>query len=392
MAVDPRRAGIAPLHASLLSAAALRCEQHHRGWHLSLSTQQIRFCTSLDGTRIAYATCGAGPPLIWVAHFIHHLKFDWDSPVWRPWISLLAKRHTLIRFDFRGFGLSDRNDVAFTFEKLVEDFEAVVKASGVERFALFAMSGGARVAMPYVIANPGHVDRLVLYGTSPSGPLSLDAPPAQVESMQVQLKTLELGWPQDMPGFGTFHSSLHIPDATPAQTRSFDNILRLASSVGNAVALLRTIVMSDMRALLPQVRCPTLVLHPRQSAILAFDDGRVVASLVPDARFVPLESRNHILLNTDAAWEQFASEIDEFLSVSGSPALWLDRLTSREQEVLEYLAQGLGNGGISTRLKIAEKTVRNHVSMILSKLGASSRAHAVVIGREAGFGRRLSLK
>jgi len=392
MAVDPRRAGIAPLHASLLSAAALRCKQHHRGWHLSLSTQQIRFCTSRDGTRIAYATCGAGPPLIWVAHFIHHLKFDWDSPVWRPWISLLAKRHTLIRFDFRGFGLSDRNDVAFTFEKLVEDFEAVVEASGVERFALFAMSGGARVAMPYVIANPDRVDRLVLYGTSPSGPLSLDAPPAQVESMQVQLKTLELGWPQDMPGFGTFHSSLHIPDATPAQTRSFDNILRLASSVGNAVALLRTIVMSDMRALLPQVRCPTLVLHPRQSAILAFDDGRVVASLVPDARFVPLESRNHILLDTDEAWEQFASEIDEFLSVPGnnSPALVLDRLTSREQEVLEYVAQGLSNGGISTRLKIAEKTVRNHVSIILGKLGASSRAHAVVIGRDAGFGRRTS--
>src|SRR4051795_583841 len=99
MAVDPHRAGIASLHASLLSVAALRCEQHHRGWHVSLSTQQIRFCTSRDGTRIAYATCGVGPPLIWVAHFIHHLKFDWDSPVWRPWISLLAKRHTLIRFD-----------------------------------------------------------------------------------------------------------------------------------------------------------------------------------------------------------------------------------------------------------------------------------------------------
>ncbi len=142
------------------------------------------------------------------------------------------------------------------------------------------------------------------------------------------------------------------------------------------------------------MRCPTLVLHPRQSAILAFDDGRVVASLVPDARFVPLESRNHILLDTDEAWDQFAFEIDEFLSVPGnnSPALLLDRLTSREQEVLEYVAQGLSNGGISTRLKIAEKTVRNHVSIILSKLGASSRAHAVVIGREAGFGRRLSPK
>jgi DNA-binding NarL/FixJ family response regulator len=147
-----------------------------------------------------------------------------------------------------------------------------------------------------------------------------------------------------------------------------------------------------MRALLPQVRCPTLVLHPRQSAILAFDDGRVVASLIPDARFVPLESRNHILLDTDGAWEQFVGEIDEFLSGygDGSPPLLLDELTSREREVLEYVAQGLSNGAISTRLKIAEKTVRNHVSIIQSKLGAGSRAHAVVIGRDAGFGRRTS--
>ena len=157
------------------------------------SSQQIRFCTRRDGTRIAYATCGIGPPLVWVAHFIHHLKFDWDSPVWGPWIAALAKRHKLIRYDFRGTGLSDRAGVEFTFEKLVEDFEAVVSASGVDSFALFAMSGGARVVMPYVVQNPDRVNRLVLYGTSPTGPLAANAPPEQVENVQVQLKATELG-------------------------------------------------------------------------------------------------------------------------------------------------------------------------------------------------------
>ena len=363
-----------------------------RGWPLSFSTQQIRFCTSRDGTRIAYATCGAGPPLIWLAHFIHHLKFDWDSPVWRPWISALAKRHTLIRYDYRGFGLSDRAGVEFTFRKLVEDFEAVVSASGVHSFALFAMSGGARVAVPYVVQNPDRVNRLVLYGTSPTGPLAATAPPEQVENMQVQLKATELGWPQEIPGFGTFLTSLHIPDATAEQARSFNDLLRLTTSATNGVALLQTLVESDMRGLLPQVRCPTLVLHARQSAVLPFDDGRKVAALVPGARFVPLESRNHILLNTEPAWEQFVNEIDEFLSVSPdrSTAFSFDELTARERDVLELVARGSSNIDISVRLKISEKTVRNHVSNIMSKLGAVSRAQAVAISRDAGFGRRTA--
>src|SRR5262245_29330360 len=139
---------------------------------MAFLAQQIRFCVSRDGTRIAYSTCGAGPPLIFVAHFIHHLKFDWDSPVWRPWLSVLARRHTLIRYDFRGCGLSDRDNVEFSFEKLVEDFEAVVKAARVEHFTLFAMTGGARAVIPYVVQNPDRISRLVLYGTSPWGPLA----------------------------------------------------------------------------------------------------------------------------------------------------------------------------------------------------------------------------
>jgi len=267
-----------------------------------------------------------------------------------------------------------------------------VNASGVHSFALFAMSGGARVAVPYVVQNPDRVNRLVLYGTSPTGPLAATAPPEQVENMQVQLKATELGWPQEIPGFGTFLTSLHIPDATAEQARSFNDLLRLSTSVTNGVALLQTLVESDMRCLLPQVRCPTLVLHSRQSAVLPFDDGRKVAALVPDARFVPLESRNHILLNTEPAWEQFVNEIDEFLSVSPdrSTAFAFDELTARERDVLELVAQGSSNIDISVRLKISEKTVRNHVSIIMSKLGAVSRAQAVAISRDAGFGRRTA--
>ncbi|MET3911409.1 pimeloyl-ACP methyl ester carboxylesterase/DNA-binding CsgD family transcriptional regulator [Bradyrhizobium sp. S3.3.6] len=355
------------------------------------STQQIRFCASRDGTRIAYGICGNGPPLVWVAHFVHHLNFDWDSPVWRPWISALAERHTLIRYDFRGTGLSDRSGVEFTFEKLVEDFEAVVNASGVRNFALLAMSGGARIVLPFAVQNPDRVSRLVLYGTSPAGPLTAKAPPERVENMQVQLKAFELGWPQDIPGFGTFLTSLHIPDATAEQARSFNELLRLTTSAANAVALLRTLVESDMQDLLPNLRCPTLVFHSRQSAVLPFDDGRRVAALVPDARFVPLESRNHILLGTEPAWKQFVYELDEFLPCTSHDGATesFDELTARERDVVELLAHGMSNGDISVRLKISAKTVRNHVSAVLGKLGANSRAQAVAVARDAGFGRRM---
>jgi pimeloyl-ACP methyl ester carboxylesterase len=226
---------------------------------------------------------------------------------------MLARRHTLIRYDFRGFGLSDRDHVEFTFEKLVEDFEAVVQAVRVERFALFAMTAGARIVMPYVVRNPDRISRLVLYGTSPWGPLARNAPREQVEDRQLRLKAIELGWPSETPGYGPFWTSLHIPDATPEQFRAHNELLRLTTSPANAVRLLRTLQESDMNELLPQVRCPTLVLHARQSAILPFEGGRAAAALIPDAQFVPLESRNHILLENEPAWQQFVGAIEEFL-------------------------------------------------------------------------------
>jgi len=360
---------------------------------MSESTQQIRFCTSRDGTRIAYATCGSGPPLLWVAHFIHHLQFDWDSPVWRPWISALARRHTLIRYDFRGTGLSDRDGVEFSSQKLLEDFEAVVNAIAVDRFALLAMTGGARVVMPYVVRNADRIKKLVLYGTTPSGPLVSSAPREHAEDIQLQLKAMKLGWHPQIPGYGTFMTSLHIPDSTPEQSRSFNELLRLTTSPDNAVRLLRTLVESNMRHLLPKVRSPTLVLHPRGSAVLSFDEGRAVAALVTGARFVPLESRNHILIEHEPAWRQFMRELDDFLDGSSTPRADapkapFDDLTARERDLLELIAQGIDNRAIAARLKISEKTVRNHLSTILSKLEIGTRSQAIVLAREAGFGRR----
>jgi pimeloyl-ACP methyl ester carboxylesterase/DNA-binding CsgD family transcriptional regulator len=357
---------------------------------MSHPTQQIRFCTSRDGTRIAYAICGDGPPLLWIGHWVRHLKFDWESPVWQPWLALLTQRHSVIRYDWRGCGLSDREGVEFSLVKHVEDCEAVVEAASLKHFILFAAAGGGTMAMEYVVRHPDQVSHLVLYGCQTRGRMVRGMTPAQVVEAEARLKVFELGWPNVIPAYGQFFTSLHMPDATAEQFRSYNDLLRMATSPANALNLLRTYWEADVREIVPQVRCPTLVLHARQDAIIPFEEGRLVASLIPAARFVPLESRNHVLLSTEPAWRQFAEALNDFLPISatGHAALALDELTAREREVLEVVAQGLDNRGIAARLKISEKTVRNHVSIIFSKLGTNSRAQAVALARDAGLGSR----
>jgi pimeloyl-ACP methyl ester carboxylesterase/DNA-binding CsgD family transcriptional regulator len=353
--------------------------------------QQIRFCKSRDGTRIAYAVSGSGPPLVWVQHWVHHLEIDEQSPIWQPWLSLLNRRHTLIRFDWRGCGLSDRESVAFSFENYVADLEAVADAIGIERFELFGMAGaGAGSAMTFAVRYPERVERLVLQEAHTRGRLAGRPTPERVLEAHARLKVIELGWPNETPAYGQFFTALHVPDASATYVQAYNDLLRQVTSPENCVQLLRSFWEADFSEILPQVRCPTLVLHSRYDSVIPFDEGRKVAALILNARLMPFESRNHLLLATESAWPQFAAVLDEFLvgSMDKPAASMLDQLTPREREIVQVLAWGLDNSEIAARLKISEKTVRNHVSTIFSKLGVTSRAQAVARARDAGLGRR----
>jgi len=354
--------------------------------------EQIRFCTSRDGTRIAYATSGAGPPLVWASNWVHHLKLDWDCPVWRPWIAILARRHTLVRYDWRGCGLSDREQVEFSFEKLVEDLEAVIEAAGLGQLALFGSTAGAAVSMTYAVRHPEHVSHLVVCASYVRNKLAGSATPQEVAEAEARVKMLEVGWPNDTPAYGQFYTSLLTPDASAEQSQSLADLLRQTTSPATTLALLRTVFRIDLREIVPKIRCPTLVLHSRGDSIIPFEQGRSVAGLIPGARFIPLESRNNILLETEPAWQQLVEALDDFLPATPSGPAWsgalvLDELTAREHQVLELIAQGLDNATIGARLHISERTARNHVSAILAKLGINTRAQAIVRAREAGFGR-----
>jgi DNA-binding CsgD family transcriptional regulator len=205
------------------------------------------------------------------------------------------------------------------------------------------------------------------------------------QEAETRLKALELGWASRNAAFSQFFSALHAPDA-PEHYSSLSDLLRATTTAANAIRIIRAYWQLDLVDSLQQVRCPTLILHSRDDPIVPFEEGRLAASLVPGARFVPIDSRNHILVESEAGWRQLVSEVDEFLPAPLATAN-LSVLTMREREVLNAVARGHGNQAIAKQLGIAEKTVRNHVSTIFDKLGVESRSEAIVIARERGFGR-----
>jgi pimeloyl-ACP methyl ester carboxylesterase/DNA-binding CsgD family transcriptional regulator len=350
------------------------------------ATQQIRFCTAPDGVRLAYATVGKGPPLVRAAHWMTHLEFDWESPVWRPWLAELARDHTLVRYDQRGCGLSDRDVGDISFAAWLADLEAVVAAAGLARFALLGASQSASLAIAYAAKHPQRVSHLVIYGGFARGRLKRGSQ-AQAEEADVQRGLIRLGWGRDDPAFRQFFTTQFLPDATPEQIASFNEIQRLSASPETAERIFDVTNGIDVADLAQKVSVPTLVLHAREDKRAPFEEGRLIAARVPGARFVPLETRNHVLVEQDPAWARFLSEIRAFLG-AGVPAAAASfpELTGREREVLALVARGLANDEIAARLGIASKTVRNQVSALFEKLGVSSRAQAIVKAREAGLG------
>ena len=309
---------------------------------------------------------------------------------------MLSRGHRLIRYDARGTGLSDRDCVDFSLQRQIEDLEAVIEAAKCDRFALLGLWTGGAVAIDYAVRHPGRVTHLVLHACATRGRLVRDPGPDQVEEAEAQLKLIELGWGNENSAFRQLHTSQLMPDATSEQARAFNDLMRQTTTPANAAKLLRAHWTEvDNRLLGPQVRCPTLVLHAREDARIPFEEGRSLAAIIPGARFVPLESRNHILVEGEPAWQQLVAELDDFLPATASVprdarAAFVEDLTPRETQVLDLIAQGLDNATIGSRLGISERTARNHVSAVFSKLGVSSRAKAIVLARDAGFGSERS--
>lgn len=278
-----------------------------------LPEQTIGFTVARDGVRIAYATSGEGPPLVKAANWLNHLEFDWRSPVWHHLMRELSTGRTLVRYDERGNGLSDWDVEDLTFESFVTDLEAVVEALGLERFPLLGISQGCAVSIAYSVRHPERVTRLVLHGGYAKG-WRLRGPGEMSGWREGLVEMVRRGWGRDVPGFRQIFASIYIPDATPEQTRWWTDLQRMTASPENAARLLETLGTIDVADLLAAVSVPTLVTHSRGDAGVPFGAGKALAERIPGARFLPLESDNHLILAHEPAWPIWRSAVRGFLA------------------------------------------------------------------------------
>jgi pimeloyl-ACP methyl ester carboxylesterase/DNA-binding winged helix-turn-helix (wHTH) protein len=275
--------------------------------------QQVHLCTAPDGARIAYAEVGRGPPLVKAANWLNHLEYDWQSPIWSHLLQALAAHHQLIRYDARGNGLSDWDVAEISLEAFVLDLETVVDAAGLRQFALLGMSQGCAVSIAYAVRHPERVSRLVLYGGYARGKRKRGSQ-RDIEQADALVTLMRQGWGQENPAFRQIFTSLFIPGGSAEQMQWFNDLQRMTTSPENAVRIRRAVDDIDVTDLLPRVAVPTLVMHCRDDAVQPFDEGRRLAAGIRGSRFVALDSRSHVLLKSDPAWNRFVEEIEDFLS------------------------------------------------------------------------------
>jgi pimeloyl-ACP methyl ester carboxylesterase/DNA-binding CsgD family transcriptional regulator len=339
--------------------------------------QEIRFCRGQDGVRLAYAIHGSGPPLVVVSCWLSHLQHDWQSPVWRHFLDQLGEIATVVRYDERGFGMSDWNVDDFSLEARAGDLETILAAAGLDRFALLGMSGGSAVAMAYAIAHPERVSRLILYGTVCGEPVTW-SPDAWAKE-ETYRSMIRVGWAKEDADFRRVFTKQFIPDATEEQMCWFDDLQRMSTSSANAVASRIARQQVDIHDDLPRITAPTIVLQAVGDRATTFDNAVTVSSRIPGARLVSLESRNHILLADEPAWDVFMDEVSAFLEperrthVERTPNAPAEELSPRERDVLRLAAEGRTNDEIAVALTLSVRTVERHLSNTYAKLGLSGR-------------------
>jgi DNA-binding winged helix-turn-helix (wHTH) protein/pimeloyl-ACP methyl ester carboxylesterase len=275
--------------------------------------QEIRYCTTSDGVRLAYATSGSGPPLVKASNWLTHLDFEWGSPIWRHWYTALSRHHRLVRYDERGNGMSQRDVDHGRFDAWVHDLETVVDAAGLDRFPLLGISRGGSIAIAYAVKHPERVTHLVLHGAFAAG-VNHAGTPQEIEAHSALVSLLRLGWGLNNPAFCKTFTCRFIPEAAPEHQQWFDELQRVSTSPENAARLLERGAEIDVRPLLTQVKAPTLVLHCDRDHAVPPEQGRLLAAEIPGARYVSLPSANHLMLEEEPAWSLFLEELGLFLN------------------------------------------------------------------------------
>jgi pimeloyl-ACP methyl ester carboxylesterase/DNA-binding CsgD family transcriptional regulator len=336
--------------------------------------QEIRF-VQVDGKRVAYATVGEGPLLLFSARWITHLEDEWELPQVRSFFEAFAKDYRVVRYDRIGAGLSDRSlPHPPTLEMEARTLGAVHDAVGGEPAILFACSCAGFAAALYAKDNPGRVSKIVFLGSYAARD---DIPEATKRSLVDFVRTNWLLASQMLAG-------LFAPHASGDEISRFSSHKRRSADAEVAAAFLELDLDADQRDVLPLVTTPSLVLHRRGDRAVPIARGREVAALLPNARFVPLSGDGHL------PWVDDQRDLHRALAgfLDDAPVATVNGespLTSRETEVLRLVASGLSNREIASSLVLSEHTVHRHVANILRKLSQSSRAAATAHATRAGL-------
>ncbi len=273
--------------------------------------QEVQFFTTSDGVRIAYAIGGSGPPIVRLNSWLNHLDFEWKNPFRRHWLSEIMRHNRLLRYDQRGCGLSDWHVEDFSYERTVQDFEELIEATGLDKFAVVGGCQGAAIASAYATRHPERITRLILHGAFANGwPAPSEIEKGQLEAM---LTLIRHGWGRDNPAFRQMWSTMFRPDADPEEMDWFNELQRIGASPENAARMLSRFPSFKILDLLPGIACPTLVLHSRDDASVPVQEGRLIAARIRGARFVELPSRSHQVVPGDPGWELFVEEFSTFM-------------------------------------------------------------------------------
>jgi pimeloyl-ACP methyl ester carboxylesterase/DNA-binding winged helix-turn-helix (wHTH) protein len=282
--------------------------------------QRVRFTTSAGGIRIAYATSGEGAALVRAVQWMTHLDRDWRSAVFGEFLQRLSRRNRLVRYDGRGCGLSDRGVPAWTLDDEVRDLEAVVDAAGLQQLALLGRSQGSCVCIRYASRHPDRVSRLVIIGGYARGSLRRGEASDSPENVEAFSRVILDGWGKENSALRQIWTSFAFPGATAEQQDSYNQLQRMACSPTEAAMIHRLTAQYDCTADLRDVRCPALVLHSPLDALVPYEEGRIIASAIPDARLETFASRNHQPLPGEPAFEQVMQRIESFLEEEAGPA------------------------------------------------------------------------
>jgi len=343
--------------------------------------QRIGFATSADGTRLAYAVAGRGFPLVRPATWLTGVEHDAGHPMWRHWWQELARDHTFVRYDQRGCGLSTRHVEDFSLEARVRDLEAIIDHHGFERVNLFGHSHGVPVSIVYAARHPERVHRMVLFNGFARGPYA-GWRPADVQDAIFQLIRSSWHEPKTRRVFAVWN----MPTATPDVIEATVDLLHEITSPDNIVDLMSAATHFDVSDYLDQVRASVLVMQSTQGEINPAERNRVLATLLPNAISVDIDSKNNVLRPDEPGWEAFVSEFRAFCTAPDSDiqartaAHAEHTLSGREVQVLRLIADGKTDKAIGVALGISVRTVSNHVKRILQKTGTENRAHAVAWG------------